>query len=147
MRRIRVMVVGLATAAMIGTLVACSDNSGTGTGGAALDLTGSYTLTSLVLGGILPAPGSTGTLTATATDVNANITIVSPDTLLVPDTTLSLIGTYSAKQTSHGDSIYIVLTGLGTIPGTLTISGAAKDTLALNLLTSAGQFTATWKKQ
>jgi hypothetical protein len=142
------MVVGLAAAATIGTFAACGSDSGTGVGtGGAVDLTGTYTLVSLVLGGILPAPGSSGTLTATADSVHADITIVSPNTAIVPDTTLSLVGSYVAKQTSHGDSVYIVINGLGTIPGGFAISGAAKDTLSLNLVTTAGAFGTTWHKQ
>jgi hypothetical protein len=137
---------GLVTAAIIATLVACGSNSSTGVSGK-IDLTGSYSLVQLILGGILPAPGSTGTLTATADSVHANIMIVSPDTAIVHDTALALAGSYLAKQAGAKDSIYVVLGGaLGTIPGSFTISGAAKDTLSLTLLTPAGSFTAIWHK-
>lgn len=145
MRRINRVAAGLVTATIIATFVACS-NSSTGVGGK-IDLTGSYTLVQLVLGGILPAPGSTGTLMATTDSVHANIHIVSPDTAIVHDTTLALGGSYLAKQAGGKDSIYVVLGGaLGTIPGSFTISGAAKDTLSLTLLTPAGSFTAVWHK-
>lgn len=146
MRRMHRRAAGLVTAAAIATFVACSSDSGTG-GSAKIDLTGNYTLVQLVLGGILPAPGSTGTLTATTDSVHANITIVSPDTNIVHDTTLALAGSYLAKQAGGKDSIYVILGGaLGTIPGSFTISGAAKDTLSLTLLTPAGSFTAVWHK-
>jgi hypothetical protein len=145
MRRMRAMAVGMGTAAAVAIVVACSD-SGTGNS-TRIDLTGSYTLVQLLLGGLLPAPGSTGTLTATSDSVHANIGIVSPDTALVHDTTLALAGSYLAKQAGGKDSIYIVITGLGTIPGTFTITGAAKDTLSLNLVVGVGQsFTAVWHK-
>ncbi len=146
MRRMRRVAAGLVTAAAIATFVACSSNSGTGIS-TTLDLTGSYTLVQLILGGILPAPGSTGTLTATKDSVHASISIVSPDTAIVHDTTLALAGSYLAKQAGGKDSIYIVLGGaLGTVPGSFTITGAAKDTLSLTLLTPAGSFTAIWHK-
>jgi hypothetical protein len=146
MRRLNHVAAGLATAAVIATFVACSSDNGTG-GSATIDLTGNYTLVQLLLAGILPAPGSTGTLTATTDSVHANIHIVSPDTSIVHDTTLALAGSYLAKQAGGKDSIYVVLGGaLGTIPGSFTISGAAKDTLSLTLLTPAGSFTAVWHK-
>ena len=140
MRRIRGVVCGLMTAAVLATVVACSSDSGTG-GGGRIDLTGTYSLVTLLLGGFIPAPGSTGTLTATADSVHANITIVSPDTSLVPDTTLALAGSYVAKQAGNTDSIYVVLGGaLGTIPGSFAISGAAKDTLTMTLSNPAAMF-------
>ena len=146
MRRIHGVAAGLVTAAVLATFVACSSDSGTG-GNATIDLSGSYTLTQLLLGGLLPAPGSTGTLVATRDSLHANITIVSPDTALVPDTTIALAGSYLAKQAGGKDSIYVVLGGaLGTIPGSFTISGAAKDTLSLSLTTPAGSFKAIWHK-
>lgn len=137
---------GVVTAAVVATAVACSSDNSTG-GGGKIDLTGSYNLVSLLLGGLLPAPGSTGTLTATTDSVHANITIVSPDTSIVHDTTLALAGSYLAKQAGGKDSIYVILGGaLGTVPGSFTISGASKDTLSLTLLTPAGSFTAVWHK-
>ena len=146
MRRMHHVTAGLFAAAVIATFVACSSESGTG-GGGKIDLTGSYTLVQLLLLGVFPAPGSTGTLTATTDSVHANIHIVSPDTSIVHDTTLALAGSYLAKQAAGKDSIYVVLGGaLGTIPGSFTISGAAKDTLSLTLLTPAGSFTAVWHK-
>lgn len=146
MRRIHGVAAGFMTAAVMATVVACSSDSGTGTS-TTLDLTGSYTLVQLILGGLLPAPGSTGTLTATKDSVHANITIVSPDTAIVHDTTLALSGAYVAKQAAGKDSIYVVLGGaFGTVPGSFTITGAAKDTLSLTLLTPAGSFTAIWHK-
>jgi hypothetical protein len=145
MRRIYGVAAGLVTAALMAFVVACSSSS-TG-GGATLDLTGSYRLLQLLLGGFIPAPGSTGTLTATTDSVHANIIIVSPDTSIVHDTTLALSGSYLAKQAGGKDSIYVVLGGaLGTIPGSFTITGAAKDTLSLTLLTPAGSFKAIWHK-
>jgi hypothetical protein len=146
MRRISVRAAGLATAAVIATLVACSSDNGTSVGGK-IDLSGSYSLVSLLLGGVIPAPGSTGTLTATADSVHANITIVTPNPVIVPDTTITLAGSYLAKQAGGKDSIYVVLGGaLGTIPGSFSITGSAKDTLSLNLTTPAGAFTAIWHK-
>jgi len=146
MRRIYGRAAALVSAAAIATFVACSSNNGTGPG-TTLDLTGSYSLVSLILGGVLPAPGSSGTLAATKDSVHANITIVSPDTAIVHDTTLALTGSYLAKQAAGKDSIYVVLGGaLGTVPGSFSISGSAKDTLTLNLLTPAGAFTAIWHK-
>ncbi len=147
MRRMQHVAAGLCTAAVIATFVACS-SSDNGIGvGAKIDLTGSYSLVQLLLGGILSAPGSTGTLTATTDSVHANIKIVTPNPMIVPDTTLTLAGSYLAKQAGGKDSIYIVLGGApGTVPGTFTISGASKDTLSLNLLTPAGSFTAVWHK-
>jgi hypothetical protein len=144
MRRMRAVAAGMVGAAVVATVLACGD-SGTGTG-ARVDLSGSYTLTQLLLGGIFPAPGSTGTLTATTDSVHANISIVSPDTSIVHDTTIALAGSYLAKHAATKDSIYIVITGLGTIPGTFSITGAAKDTLTLGLFTPAGAFTAVWHK-
>lgn len=144
MRRIRGLAAGVIAAAVIAAVVACGD-SGTG-GSAKVDLTGNYTLEQLLLGGFIPAPGSTGTLTATTDSVHANISIVSPDTSIVHDTTLTLAGSYVAKNTSPKDSIYIIITGLGTIPGTFSITGAAKDTLTLGLITPGGAFTAVWHK-
>jgi len=146
MRRIHGVAAGLVTAAAMATFVACSSDNGTGTS-TTLDLTGSYTLVQLILGGLLPAPGSSGTLTATKDSLHANIAIVSPDTSLVHDTTLTLAGSYLAKQAGAKDSIYVVINGLGTIPGSFTITGAAKDTLALNLfIQGQGSFTAIWHK-
>lgn len=145
MRRLRVAAVALAGTVAFGAPTACSD-SGSGPGGG-VNLAGTYTLVSLLLGGILPAPGSTGTLVFTSSSFNANLTVVSPDTLLVPDTTLVLLGTYSARHTSSGDSIYLVLPGaLGTIPGTFAIRGAVQDTLVLNLVTPLGSLGSTWYK-
>jgi hypothetical protein len=145
MRRIKGVAVGLVTAAVLATFVACSSDSGTG-GSANIDLSGNYTLTQLLLGGLLPAPGSFGTLVATTDSLHANITIVSPDTALVPDTTIALAGSYLAKQAGGKDSIYVMLAGALTIPGSFTISGAAKDTLSLSLTTPAGSFKAIWHK-
>jgi hypothetical protein len=144
MRRIRGLAGGVIAAALVAGIAACGD-SGTG-GSTKIDLTGSYTLVQLLLGGFINAPGSTGTLTATTDSVHANITIVSPDTSVVHDTTLVLAGSYLAKHTSVKDSIYVVIGGLGTIPGTFTITGAAKDTLTLGLFTPGGAFTAIWHK-
>ena len=146
MRRIHGAAAGLLTAAVMATFVACSSDNGTG-GNAKIDLSGSYTLVQLLLATIIPAPGSTGTLVATADSVHANISIVSPDTSFVHDTTLALSGSYLAKQAGGKDSIYVVLGGaLGTVPGSFTITGAAKDTLSLTLLTPAGSFKAIWHK-
>lgn len=145
MRHLRKTVVTLATAATIGTAVACSNDS-TGTGG--VSLAGNYGLVTLILGGLLPAPGSTGTLAFTSSSFDATINLVSPDTTLAPDTILTLTGTYTAKHTSSGDSIYLVLgVPLGTISGTYAISGAASDTLALSLFTPLGPLGTIWHKQ
>ena len=145
MRRIRLVAVALAATVALGAPTACSD-SGSGPGGG-VNLAGTYTLVSLLLGGIIDAPGSTGTLVFTSSSFNANLSIVSPDTLLVPDTTLVLLGTYSAKHTSSGDSVYLVLPGaLGTIPGTFDIRGTLQDTLVLNLATPLGNLGSTWYK-
>lgn len=145
MRRISGKAAGFITAAVVATVVACSSDS-TG-GSASLDLTGSYTLVQLLLGGFISAPGSTGTLTATKDSVHANITIVSPDTSIVHDTTLALTGSYVAKHAGSKDSIYVVLGGaLGTVPGSFSITGSAQDTLTLNLATPAGLFSAIWHK-
>lgn len=150
MRRISGLAAGLVTAATVATIVACSSNSSTGVSGK-IDLTGAYSLVKLLLGGLIDATGSTGTLTATSDSVHASIAIKVPpaDTAIVHlhDTTVVLQGSYVAKQAGGKDSIYVVLGGaLGTIPGSFTISGAAKDTLSLNLLTPAGSFTAVWHK-
>jgi hypothetical protein len=144
MRRIQGLAVGVIAAAVVAGVMACGD-SGTGVG-TKIDLTGNYVLDQLLLGGFLAAPGSTGTLAATTDSVHANITIVSPNTTIIPDTTLTLAGSYLARHTSAKDSIYIVINGLGTIPGTFSISGAAKDTLTLGLITPGGAFTAIWHK-
>lgn len=138
------MAVGVIAAATVATFVACSD-SGTSPN-TTIDLTGSYSLVQLLLGGVLSAPGSTGSLTATTDSLHASIAIVSPDTALVHDTTLTLAGAYLAKQAAGKDSIYIIINGLGTIPGTFTITGTAKDTLSLSLFTPGGAFTAVWHK-
>lgn len=143
MHRKRVTIVGLLVAAAIA--VGCGSDKGTGPNGS-VNLTGSYSLVQLLLGGFIPAPGSTGTLTATADSVHASITIVSPDTTVVPDTTLTLVGAYLAKHTSAKDSIYVIISGFGTIPGTFTITGTAKDTLTLGLSTPAGALTTVWHK-
>jgi hypothetical protein len=132
-------------AALAAGAAACGD-SGTG-GSTKIDLTGSYTLVQLLLGGFIPAPGSTGTFTATADSVHANIVLVSPDTSVVHDTTLVLAGAYLAKHAAGKDSIYIILNGLGTVPGSFSIRGTAQDTLSLNLVVGVGQsFTAIWHK-
>jgi len=143
MHRKRLTIVGVTVAAALA--VACSSDKGTGPSGT-VDLTGSYSLVQLLLGGFINAPGSTGTLTATTDSVHASITIVSPDTSLVHDTTLALAGSYVAKHTSGKDSIYVIVSGLGTIPGTFTITGTAKDTLTLGLTTPAGALTTVWHK-
>ena len=71
----------------------------------------------------------------------------SPDTSLVHDTLLSLVGSYTAKHTSSGDSIYLVLgVPLGTIAGTFDVQGAASDTLALTLQTPLGVLGTIWHK-
>jgi len=146
MRKNRLAVVALAATVAFGGSTACSD-SGSGPGGG-VNLAGTYNLVSLLLGGLLPAPGSSGTLVFTSSSFNADITVVSPNTLLVPDTTLVLFGTYSAKHTSSGDSIYLVPAGtLGTIAGTFVIGGAQQDTLVLNLATPLGTLGSTWHKQ
>jgi len=146
MRKMRLATVALAATVAFGVPTACSD-SGSGPGGG-VNLAGTYTLVSLVLGGLLPAPGSTGTLVFTSSSFNADLTVVSPDTLLVPDTTIVLLGTYSARHTSSGDSIYLVLPGaLGTIPGTFAVRGVQQDTLVLNLATPLGTLGSTWHKQ
>ena len=146
MRRFHNVAAGLVTTAVLATFVACSSDSSTG-GGGKIDLSGTYQLVSLLLGGILPAPGSNGTLTATTDSVHATIMIKTPNPAIVPDTTLTLAGSYLAKQAGGKDSIYVVLGGaLGTIPGSFTITGSAKDTLSLNLTTPAGSFTAIWHK-
>ena len=142
MMRSRWAVVALASAALIGG--ACGGDGGSGPSGS-VDLSGSYTLVKLNLGGFLDAPGSTGTLDATKDSVHADINLVSPDTALVPDTTLLIDGSYIAKHTASKDSIYVIIS-LGTLPGTFSITGAAKDTLSLTLLTSAGIFTTVWHK-
>lgn len=145
MRHLRRTVIALATAAALGTTAACGNDS-TGTG--SVSLVGTYDLVTLILGGILPAPGSTGTLAFTSTSFNATINLVSPDTSFVPDTTLSLVGSYTAKHTSSGDSIYLVLGfPLGTIGGTYAVSGSASDTLGLNLLTPLGPLGTVWHKR
>ena len=143
MYRKRLTILGMLAAAAIA--VACSSDKGTGPNGT-VNLTGNYSLVQLLLGGFLDAPGSTGTLTATADSVHATITIVSPNTTIVPDTTLQLDGSYLARHTSTKDSVYIVISGLGTIPGTFTITGTAKDTLTLGLSTPAGALTTVWHK-
>jgi hypothetical protein len=146
MRKIRLTAVVLAATLVFGVPTACSD-SGSGPGGG-VNLAGTYTLVSLLLGGLLPAPGSTGILVFTSSSFSADIDVVSPDTLLVPDTALVLFGTYSAKHTSSGDSVYLVLPGaLGTIAGTFDIRGAQQDTLVLNLATPLGNLGSTWYKQ
>lgn len=146
MRKIRLAAVALAATVAIGVPTACSDSgSGPDSG---VNLAGTYTLVSLLLGGVLPAPGSTGTLVFTSSSFNADITVVSPNPLVVPDTTLVLFGTYSAKHTPSGDSIYLVLPGaFGTIAGTFAIEGAQQDTLVLNLATPLGALGSTWYKQ
>ena len=143
MHRKRLTIVGVTVAAALA--MACSSDKGTGPSGT-VDLTGSYSLVQLLLGGFLDAPGSSGTLTATADSVHATITIVSPNTTIVPDTTLQLDGSYLARHTSSKDSVYIVISGLGTIPGTFTITGTTKDTLTLGLTTPAGALTTVWHK-
>jgi hypothetical protein len=138
-------VVALATAAALSTTAACGNDS-TGTG--SVSLVGTYDLVTLILGGILPAPGSTGTLAFTSTSFNATINLVSPDTLIVRDTILSLVGSYTAKRTSSGDSIYLVLgVPLGTISGIYTVSGATSDTLGLSLSTPLGALGTIWHKR
>lgn len=145
MRRARLAVTAGLALAMIGTAVACSDNS-TGAG-TAVDLSGTYDLVSLYFSG-LPFAGSSGTLMFTSTVFDATIQLVSPDTSLVHDTTIVLGGTYSAKNTSAGDSVYLILPqGLGTIPGTFNISGAAQDTLGLTLDYQNTLLQTTWHKQ
>lgn len=145
MRHVRKMALALAAAATIGGATACGNDS-TGTGG--VNLAGNYDLVTLLLGGFLPAAGSTGTLVFTSSAFNATINLVSPDTALVHDTTLALVGSYTAKHTSSGDSIYLVLgVPLGTIGGTYDISGATSDTLALSLVTPLGTLGTIWHKQ
>jgi hypothetical protein len=145
MRRARLTVVAGLALALIGAAVACSDN-GTG-GGTAIDLSGTYNLVTLAFNG-LPFTGSTGTLVFTSSIFNADLQLVSPDTSIVHDTTIVLGGTYTAKSTGAGDSVYLILPqNLGTIPGTFTVSGAAKDTLGLTLLFSGALLQTTWHKQ
>ena len=146
MRHTRMTLVALATAATIAVGAACGKDS-TGTGGT-VSLAGNYDLVTLILGGILPADSSSGTLVFTSSSFNATIQLVSPDTSIVHDTTLALAGTYTAKHTSAGDSIYLVLgVPLGTVSGTFAVSGATSDTLALNLFTPLGQLGTIWHKQ
>jgi hypothetical protein len=144
MRHVRQIAVALAAAAAMGGTAACSNDS-TGTGG--VNLVGNYGLVTLLLGGFLPATGSTGTLVFTSSAFDATINLKSPDTSLVHDTLLSLVGSYTAKHTSSGDSIYLVLgVPLGTIAGTFDVSGAASDTLALTLQTPLGVLGTIWHK-
>ena len=145
MRHLRMTVLALATAATLGTAAACGNDS---TGTSSVSLAGDYDLVTLILGGLLPAPGSTGTLAFTSTSFDASINLVSPDTSLVHDTILSLVGSYTAKHTSSGDSIYLVLgVPLGTIGGTYAVAGSARDTLALNLSTPLGPLGTIWHKR
>ncbi len=145
MRQLRMATVALAAAATIGGAAGCGTDS-TGTGG--VSLAGNYGLVTLLLGGILPAAGSTGTLAFTSSSFDATINLVSPNTMIVPDTILVLVGSYTAKHTSSGDSIYLVLgVPLGTISGTYAVSGSASDTLALNLATPLGALGTIWHKQ
>ena len=110
-----------------------------------MSLAGNYNLVSLAFGAA-PAPGSTGTLAFTSDSFNAVIRIISPDTAFLHDTTLTLGGAYVAKHTSAADSVFLVLLGLGTIPGTFQISGTARDTLELDLLSPLGPLSTTWLK-
>jgi hypothetical protein len=143
MRQVRI---GMGVLA-IAVVAACSDN-GSGPGGTA-DLSGTYDLVSLRFG-LLSAPGSSGSLAFTADSFQAVIQVVSPDTTIVPDTSLTLLGSYLAKI--NPDSLYLVLPmGLGTIGGTYQIAGAQRDTLVLNLVFPASPqpipLNTVWHKQ
>jgi hypothetical protein len=143
MRKARLALVAMGAAAVI-VAVACSNDNGTGPG--SVNLSGLYDLVSLSFSGF-PAPGSSGTLAFTSDSFQAAINVVSPDTSLVPDTTIGLLGTYQTKST---DSIYLILPlGLGTIGGRYQVTGSAKDTLILNLnfpATPPIPFTTVWHK-
>ena len=143
MRKVRAAVVAMGAASVI-VAMACSSDNGTGPG--SVDLSGVYSLVSLSFSGF-PAPGSTGSLRFTTDSFQAAINVVSPDTSIVPDTTIALLGTY---QTASTDSVYLVLPqGLGTLGGRYQQTGSAKDTLVLNLIFPATPpipFTTVWHK-
>ena len=141
MRRIRLTAMALASL-VLGIVMACSDNTGTG---GAVSLAGTYSLVSLFFGVITTT--ATGTLTFTDNSFTTNIHVTAP-----VDSTIILGGGYSAKHTAAADSIYLGLpTPLPQIPGTFLIKGASRDTLILNLSLSSGgtptPLVTTWKKQ
>ena len=126
-----------AAALGLGIAVACSSDSGMGVGAA--NVVGNYTLVSFIYG--IPTT-ATGTLMFTATNFDANIHVTAPT-----DTTIALAGTYSTKHTGAGDSIYLSPPfPIPQIPGSYLVGGAAKDTLALNLLISTTALNTVWHK-
>ncbi len=138
MRKMRQAALALAATVTIGISTACSD--GTGVSGA-VNLAGNYSLVSLFFGG-LPTT-ATGTLAFTSTTFNTDIHVTAP-----VDSTIALAGTYAAKHTSSGDSIYLTLPGgLATAPGTFLIAGALSDTLVLRVSLAGSDLVTTWFKQ
>ena len=127
-----------AAALGLGVAVACKSDGGAGVGAASV--VGNYSLAALTYGGI--GTTATGTLVFTASNFDANIHVTAPS-----DTTIALAGGYSTKHTGAGDSIYLSPPfPLPEIPGSYTIGGAAKDTLALNLSFSGTSLTTVWHK-
>jgi hypothetical protein len=135
MHRVRLAVVTLMAMAAIGTAIGCSD-SGTGPGGGAVDLTGTYDLVSLTFG--LPTTAG-GLMVMSSSTFADSIHVTSP-----ADTVILLAGTYVTKGS---DSIYLTPPSpFPQIPGTFR-RNAAKDTLALNLSFSGTALATVWHKR
>ena len=126
MRVERMTVVALATVAAI---VACSDS-----GGPAGGLSGNYVLDSLKVDvqPTLVPPIATGSLNFTAPASFAGSIVLQPPAVPKVDSTIALAGTYTLKGT---DSIYLLLFGLATIPGTQVQNG---NKLVLSVLIPPG---------
>ena len=137
MRRIRSVAAGLVTAAVLATFVACS-SSDKGTGPiSAVDLTGSYSLTSLTFASIPTTAG--GTMVMTSSTFADSIHVTAPI-----DTVIKLAGTYVAKS---NDSIYLSpAPPLPQVPGTF-LKNTANNTLVLDLSFSGTALASLWQKQ
>ena len=137
MRRIHRVAAGLATAAVIATVLACS-SSDKGTGLiTTVDLTGNYGLSSLTFGGIPTTAGGTMVMTSSTFADSIHVTVPI-------DTVIKLAGTYVAKS---NDSIYLTPPQpLPQVPGTFSIN-TANNTLALTLSFSGTALVSLWQKQ
>jgi len=139
MRRMHRVGGGLASAAVIATVLACS-SSDKGTGPiTTVDLTGNYSLSSLTFGVFSTTAG--GTMVMTSSTFADSIHVTAPI-----DTLIMLAGTYVAKS---NDSIYLTATvppSLPQVPGTF-VKNTANNTLALTLSFSGTVLVSLWQKQ
>lgn len=123
-------------------IIACSDSTDPGNGGTPQDFTGTYTLVSLSQGnaaGVIEVPGSTGTVTLTATNYDVTFTLpqVPPAAPLIIDDegTYSAVGTATAGSWSQQSSLNASLQYAGSYTYDAGTDRLTLDTTALGIRT------------